>query len=307
LNKRQKARYLEKYDDKDFKVSNGKLFYNPSDKLNLEVVKPVDRQKRIKEIYDDPKRGLGLGLGAFYNQISMSYLNIQKKLTDAFLRSQGDYQIGRVPRQIINKPITARVPNERWAIDLIDMKAYKSILLNKGMEYIFSAVDYFTGKAFAEGIKNRDNSINKPTLTDAIIKICKKADTYPHIIQCDSEFNKGYFKTWCQNNNIIIAQSTPHTPQSNGKIERMNREIRKKIRAGIIRNNSIQWYPYLQDYIDNINNQQRTKSKLSPNQVWTKGYHPISKITPIESHVPTKNEINHQHDRALELNRFKRT
>jgi hypothetical protein len=61
LNKRQKARYLEKYDDKDFKVLNGKLFYNPSDKLNLEVVKPVDREKRIKEIYDDPKRGLGLG------------------------------------------------------------------------------------------------------------------------------------------------------------------------------------------------------------------------------------------------------
>jgi transposase InsO family protein len=287
INNRQEARYIEKYGkESDFKLINNKLFFNPSDRINLEVVYPSDRKRLVKEIFDDPKRGLGIGLGAFYNQVAMSYLNIPKKITDEFLRKQGDYQVAVVSKKIVNKPITARVPNERWAVDLIDMRAYK----NNRHAYIFSAVDYFSSKCFAVSIKNRNNGINNEnTLADAIAKICRKSNTFPHIIQCDTEFNKGGFKTWCKENDVKLIPSTPHTPQSNGKIERMNREIRKKIKAGIIRNNSVKWHPYLEDYIDNINNQIKARSKLNltPNQLWEEGYNSKSK----NSSIPETQEL----------------
>ena len=55
-------------------------------------------------------------------------MNITKEETDTFLRKQGDYMITRIPRQPrVNKPIEAlSVPNERWAIDLIDMNTFQN-------------------------------------------------------------------------------------------------------------------------------------------------------------------------------------
>jgi hypothetical protein len=54
----------------------------------------------------------------------------------------------------------------------------------------------------------------------------------------------------------------------------MNREIRRKIKAGSIRNNDYVWAPRLQTYVDNINNQYNSTTKLTPNLLWTPGYNP---------------------------------
>ena len=52
---------------------------------------------------------------------------------------------------------------------------------------------------------------------------------------------------FCNNNNI--QQSSSHHPSANGKVERKNREIRKKIKAGFIRQNSNTWnVSMLRDY-----------------------------------------------------------
>ena len=101
-----------------------------------------------------------------------------------------------------------------------------------------------------------------------------EAHTFPHIIQVDNEFSAGSFRTWCNNNNIRLIATSPYTPNSNGKVERMNQEIRRKIKAGLIRNNDYVWAPRLQTYVDNINNQYNSTTKLSPNQLWTQGYNP---------------------------------
>ena len=100
-------------------------------------------------------------------------------------------------------------------VDLIDMTVYKNKNKNVKHDYIFSCVDYFSGKAFAVSIKDRNNEKNGVnTLTNAIKKICEEADTIPHIIQCDSEFNQGDFKKWCDSKNIKLQPTMAHTPQS---------------------------------------------------------------------------------------------
>ena len=47
----------------------------------------------MTRIFKDSKKRLGIGLQAFYYQVALSYLNIQKKYTDEFLRSKGNYEI----------------------------------------------------------------------------------------------------------------------------------------------------------------------------------------------------------------------
>ena len=173
----------------------------------------------IQAVYNDIRRGLGNELGAFYHQLAMSYLNIPKRITDDFLRSQGDYVVARVPHKLVNKPIISRVPNERWGVDLIDMTAYPPVG-NANRRYIFTAVDYFSGKVWARGITNRENNNAHPNLSNAINDICvNEAHTFPHIIQADGEFAVGAFRDWCNQHHIILIKTTSYTPNSNGKIE----------------------------------------------------------------------------------------
>ena len=108
LNERQLERYVEKFGNASgFQVTldDQHLFYHPNANIDLEVVKPDERQQKMKLVFDDIQRGLGKGLSSFYHEIAMSYLNIPKKHTDDFLRSQGDYTVGIVPHRLVNKPI----------------------------------------------------------------------------------------------------------------------------------------------------------------------------------------------------------
>lgn len=275
LNERQIDRYDEKFGARSsFVVRNQILFYNPNALINLEVVRPNQRQIKTQEVYDDITRGLGKGLNAFYHQVAMSFLNITKKFTDEFLRNQSDYKVGIVPHKLVNKPITARTSNERWAIDLIDMTAYPT-LENQEKKHILTAVDYFSGKVFARSILNRENNNARPTISNALNDICvNEAHTFPRIIQGDGEFNVGALRNWYREHNIQFIKTTSYMPNSNGKVERMNREVRRKIKAGFVRSNTLIWNNPLQDYIQNINNQQSSKNHLTPNQLYTEGYNP---------------------------------
>jgi hypothetical protein len=116
-----------------------------------------------------------------------------------------------------------------------------------------------------------------PTVVDRLQQICSEnGDTYPHIIQADNEFQTIILKRWCEEHNVQLIKTSPYMPTSNGKVERMNREIRKKIRAGFVRNNNLQWAGMLPTYIENINRQQSTKSHVTPNELWVPGYAPAA-------------------------------
>ena len=117
FNTRQRTRYNAKFGaGSGFVVRNNnqELHYNPNGNIDLEVVRPDQREQKIQAVYNDIRRGLGNRLGAFYHQLAMSYLNIPKRITNDFLRSQGDCVVARVPHKLVNKPIISRVPNERW-------------------------------------------------------------------------------------------------------------------------------------------------------------------------------------------------
>jgi hypothetical protein len=52
----------------------------------------------------------------------------------------------------------------------------------------------------------------------------------------------------------------------------MNREIKKKIMAGFVRNNNLEWVSHLQTYCDNINNQRQSTTGYKPIELWKPQY-----------------------------------
>jgi hypothetical protein len=155
------------------------------------------------------------------------------------------------------------------------MEAYYNPFINGAhSRHIFSCIDLWSGKCFAIAINNRDNTAAHPTLRNAFQAICLATNTTPHIVKVDSEFAKGNIKDWMEQNNITIIKSRSYVPTDNSHVERINRELRKKIRAGMLRYNSFSWVQRLQTYVRNINNQRKEGETQTPNEKWTPGYNP---------------------------------
>ena len=272
LNLRQRNRYAQKFNG--FVVQHGVLKYHPNPNINLTVCLNANRNVVIQNIYNNIQRGLGQGLASFYRQVCETHLNIKKSETDAFLRRQADYQITRIPkRPRVNKPIQAEVPNERWGVDMIDMNAYASPA-NHMRRWILTVVDYFSGKIFARGMTNK----RLPTVWTNFQNIMNMNNTVPHIVQADGEFNQGVFLANAQAAGIRFIATNVYTPTSNGMVENANKQIRRIIRAGFVRNNNFIWTPHLAQYISNLNSQVKARSKQSANDLWTQGYVPLPAV-----------------------------
>ena len=120
LTPQQKTTFINRYKSNLFSVKDNKLFYTP---LNIELVEddPKIISSKLKELYDDPKIGVGLGIRSFYNKVIDHYLGIKRETVRQFIIDQEPYQLRRQPDRPVNKPIIGQYPNQRWAVDLVDL------------------------------------------------------------------------------------------------------------------------------------------------------------------------------------------
>lgn len=312
LNDRQRNRFDSKFGNDDWATQHpNRLFYRPvvhppqvpSYRLNLEIVYPARKQEKLREIYDDDRRGLGIGLDLFYYQVCSKYLGIKRNEVRSFLKRQGDYQLTRHNEKVINKPVLAKSPNERWEIDTIFFKKYGADLTDPrrhtplpnnfnvltanrhyagaprppfevSYRYCLTVVDSFSKKVWAEPLYDTTSNDTR----SALIRIINRSHTIPRIIQTDNGAEyQGAFDDYIQtlilpNYTCQHIKTASHTPTSNGLVERMNQEIRKRIKQGIVRHNNLEWVNHIQEYCDNINNQRHTKNSYTPNELWKPGY-----------------------------------
>ena len=73
------------------------------------------------------------------------------------------------------------------------------------------------------------------------------------------------------NNKIDLIKTLSYSPTSNGLIENYNKQLRKMIREGTIRYNSLNWFNHLNEYTNNHNNHKNTTTKYAPIEIWKKG------------------------------------
>ncbi len=70
---------------------------------------------------------------------------------------------------------------------------------------------------------------------------------------------------------ITDANDLKLLPTSNGLIGNFNKQLRKMIREGTIRYNSLNWVDHLNEYTKNHNNHKNTTTKYPPNEIWNEG------------------------------------
>jgi hypothetical protein len=269
----QKNHIKEQYNR--FGLKEGRIIYLP---LDLEVVYKDDVPGVLKELYNDPQYGIGVGIKSFYDKVTSMFLGIKREDVAEFLKTQAPYQLTKAPKHNINRPIIGEYPNHRWAADLVDVKVYKGY--NNQKTFILTVIDYFSKKVFARGLI--DSKAN--TVAKAFEDICQNENdgTYPKILQTDngSEF-KAETKAWCQIHDIKLVNTLSYSPTSNGLIENFNNILRKMMREGFIRYKSLNWTDHLQDYIANRNNSKHSVTKQTPKTLWEPGQ---QKLKELDSH-----------------------
>lgn len=281
LNARQRARFVQKFGNGDWVVHVNRLFYRPQSvdgvaRISLCAIPNIAiiRNQVLSLIYNDMHRGLGLGLNQFYHQVCMHYIGITRKQTSEFLKRQGDYQISRPIHKTVNYPILARCANELWQVDCIVLHKYAVRGYNNNGHHsrILTVVDVFSKMVWCRPLINE----TAVTVAAGINDIFNQTRTYPHRLQTDNapSFTGAAFRDLLAEHNIIHKVSTSYSPNQNAHVERMNQEVRKKIRAGIVLNNNIEWSQFLNDYCTNINNQKTSSRNFTPRELWTPGYHP---------------------------------
>ena len=299
LTRVQRVKFRERFLDGDFVVedvltgeisrpSYGKkrLKYRVDDKTFI-VAYPDERDYILERIWNDPRRGYGVGLQAFYLQVAQSHLNVQKKYTDDFLKDKGDYKIQKVPVKKVNNPVISKTSNERWGMDLVSM------IQGNTNRYIFSVVDNFSGFLWTRSITNKEATTIVDNLNNIIERDVPEGSggATPTVLQSDQgpEFNNAAVRAFCQQNGIKLLLSKSYSPSANGKIERKNREIRKKIKAGFIRSNRLSWNAAkLNNYTQNINRQVDLRSKFRAVDLYQPEYNPPGEEFP--SSVPLAND-----------------
>ena len=73
-----------------FELKDNKLYYKP---LDLQVIEDDDKEKVMKELYNDYKVGPGSSMRSFYNKIQQRYLNIKRDDVEKFIKDEPAYQI----------------------------------------------------------------------------------------------------------------------------------------------------------------------------------------------------------------------
>jgi len=260
-------RFKDKY--KHFELGkDGTLIYKP---LGLIVVKPSDIHHTLDKLYKEDPNAFGKGIVSLYKYIASKYINITREDVEHFLKGQTNYQLTRSISKRINKPIVADYPNQLWCIDLIDMNNY--IGNNHQFRYIIDVVDAFSRKVWLEKLRVKGAA----QVAREFAKICDRAGIYPSYLLSD---NGGEFKDemtqFCKEHNIKQRFTRTYSPEANGIAERTNQDIRKLIRAYMVKNNTKNWTTVLEDVETNKNTTYNSSIKASPNEVWSANKDPVN-------------------------------
>ena len=67
----------------------------------MELVSEEDQTNKLKEIYDNPNIGLGLGITSFYKLVKDKYIGITRDDVEKFLKSQTNYQLTKETHAVL--------------------------------------------------------------------------------------------------------------------------------------------------------------------------------------------------------------
>lgn len=259
--------YLKKFRQvpfKNFQMIDNKIVYLP--KYNYLIVIENDEQKldALDKLFNEDTNTIGKGVTNFYKYVTSKYINIKREDVNNYLQTKGYFQMTKNISKRTNKPIIAKYLNQQWAIDLIDMNEILSF--NRGWRYIMTAVDVFSRKVFLNKLKKKDAA----DVRNAFEEIINENGISPKYLLLDNGNEwLGEFKEYCKENNIKQLFTRSYSPEANGVVERMNKEVRKIMKAFFVRNGNKAWYNILDKIADNKNATFSSSVNNAPDDIWS--------------------------------------
>ena len=231
---------------REFSVREGELYFR--DRM-VTVDKAKDRV--MKRELENAK---GIGARPLYHRLKNKYAGISERAIQSALSINHTHQL--LHKTFKNKPppqpINAYAPQERNQIDLMDMgKQRQCTYNNRQYRYILTIMDVYSRYVWLHALPSKSSGSVRKALEKTYEQHGK-----PRIIQCDqgTEF-KGQVSTFATKHMIKVIRSSPYHPQSQGKVERCHRILRKKIAYDIIKSKQSEqnWRSRLQAYASAMN------------------------------------------------------
>jgi hypothetical protein len=224
------------------------------------IVPVEDIQKKLAELYQDPKTGL-TGMNKFYDRVKDTYIGITSEDCYRFLRAHEGHQIHQgIPSAKVTRPVVIKQPNKYLQIDLSDMSEYKGY--NQGYRYILSAVDVNSKFLYAKALKNKTSKNVAAALEKILDEMLPKR---PSVAQHDngSEF-MAEVSELLKSRGIKQIFSLSHNPRSQGQIERVQQTLKRMIRRHFTQENTRRWFDILDQLLENYNSTTHNTTKEKP-------------------------------------------
>ena len=244
-------------------------------KHKVELIAPRDRDRILKEMYEDTNTSRN-GRDSFYYKIIMKYINISRRYVMDWLQKQTNYQLHvSQPKEKIYRPDDTTFANQRMMIDLIDLQNLSGY--NSRREYILTAIDTFTKFAFCRTITKKTGDKVLEALKDILKENYEIMKSYPLTIHSDNgtEFVNNNYKNYLDSINVKAKFGRTYTPTDQATIERFNKTIKYMIFSYLSLHNTNRYYDVLDSIVKNYNN----------------SIHSTIKATPISIHKPNRDNI----------------
>ena len=223
---------LHKYLQSESKYAESEIYELKDDKIwnrQLEtqiVYHPDDLRNVVQVVHKD--------LGHYGKRVTFHGVKQRYEIATDLSWEEGEKELSScIPCQLYRPsqrhafparihPYGTKRPFQMWEIDFIGPLR----ISKKGNQYLITAIDYGTSKAFAIPIPKRSHEVAIDLLEDIIWTYGKPAQV---VHDNGEEFRSKEFQAVCRRYGIRSTPTTPGHPQTNGKVERLNHELIQRL------------------------------------------------------------------------------
>ena len=222
----------------------------------------IDEGDEFKRLYFTPKLGSALGGTKPFTKGLHSQTIAKNALK--WLRGQNAYTLHKSSKQkFVRRPTMVSGRGQQLQADLIDVHRYKRD--NDGITFILTAIDVFSKKAWAIGVKNKSGD----EISRALEKIFQD---YPvRTLQTDkgTEFLNAKVRT------VLKSFGVHHFTSEDDEIkasivERWNRTLQERLHRWFTYSKSYRFVEALNDVVEGYNKRYHTSIGMAPNDVDSK-------------------------------------
>ena len=221
-------------------------------------------KKQIQGLYDlYYNQNFVFGRDRLWKRANEDGLGLTQRQVGDWLRKQEVSQLFLRPkRERIVRSTVLTEPGKVLGIDLADLQ----LLEWDGYNYILTAIDLFSKKAYARPLKTKTQGEVAKAMREILIESHHKG-----AVRSDrgSEFINPTFRKVLDEFGNKQVLSLAGKPQSNGQVERFNATIKGLIRKAMITQRTRDWVRLLPVLVKNYNEARQETTKMTPNEAHT--------------------------------------